>query len=244
MYIWHDRRHRKFYIGCHWGTEDDGYICSSRWMRQSYKRRSEDFKRKIISKVYTNRQDLLEEEYKWLSLIKDEELGKRYYNLSKKHFGHWTVDPEKRLKIIEIIKKNHIPGKWSEERRKNASEMMKNNTYAIGNTFRKGSHHTDEAKQKMSLSHIGKNVWHSGKTGIYSEETIKKMSDAKKGKSPINKGKYSINKPRVSFHKQLNKWRVRIHKEGKEIHLGLFSTIEEANKYIIEINKEQTGTEL
>lgn len=34
VYIWFDRKHHRFYIGCHWGHEEDGYICSSNWMRE------------------------------------------------------------------------------------------------------------------------------------------------------------------------------------------------------------------
>jgi hypothetical protein len=70
-------------------------------MIASYKRRPQDFKRKILISNINVRKDLLEEEYKWLSLIKNEELGKRYYNLSKKHFGHWTIDENKRKSISE-----------------------------------------------------------------------------------------------------------------------------------------------
>jgi hypothetical protein len=112
VYIWFDRWRKKFYIGCHWGTEDDGYVCSSRLMRQAYRRRPDDFKRRIISRVYTNRQDLLEKEFEWLSLIPDDQLGKRYYNMNKHHFGHWTATDDHRkvtTKISEAIKV-----KWSD----------------------------------------------------------------------------------------------------------------------------------
>lgn len=37
VYIWRDKKHNRYYIGCHWGTTDDGYICSSPWMKQAYK---------------------------------------------------------------------------------------------------------------------------------------------------------------------------------------------------------------
>ena len=76
VYLWYDKKHKRYYIGCHWGYEDDGYICSSRWMRKSYKRRKNDFKRRILSRIY-NRNVLIEEEHKWLQLIKSKELGKR-----------------------------------------------------------------------------------------------------------------------------------------------------------------------
>jgi hypothetical protein len=62
VYIWYDHKNIRFYIGSHWGHENDGYICSSRWMRNAYKRRPNDFKRRIISLIYSNRKDLLLEE--------------------------------------------------------------------------------------------------------------------------------------------------------------------------------------
>lgn len=93
VYIWHDRKHNKFYVGCHWGNVNDGYVCSSTIMRNAYRRRPEDFKRKILSIVNTSRIELLETEHRWLSLIKDKELKVKYYNLSKKHFGHWSARP-------------------------------------------------------------------------------------------------------------------------------------------------------
>ena len=105
VYIWYDRKHKRFYVGCHWGTEGDGYICSSRWMRQSYRRRPEGFKRRVIARVYTNRQDLLIEEGKWLSLINDSELGKRYYNLTNHTNGHWSANEGERLSVKEKASK-------------------------------------------------------------------------------------------------------------------------------------------
>src|ERR1017187_10267986 len=90
VYLWRDRKHKRYYIGCHWGSETDKYICSSRWMRKAYKRRSGDFKRRILFRVYTTRMDLLIEEYRWLSMIRLEELGKRYYNLRQGLQGHWV----------------------------------------------------------------------------------------------------------------------------------------------------------
>ena len=39
LFIFREHKHRKYYIGCHWGYEDDGYICSSNWMAMLKKRR-------------------------------------------------------------------------------------------------------------------------------------------------------------------------------------------------------------
>jgi len=45
----------------------------------------------------------LEEEYKWLDKIPDIELGKRYYNLRKHKWGHWSADENKRLTVSEKL---------------------------------------------------------------------------------------------------------------------------------------------
>ena len=105
VYIWHDKKHNRFYIGAHWGTEDDGYICSSKWMRDSYKRRPEDFRRRIISRIYTNKKDMFDVERKILECVDESELGKKYYNLNK-HVGHWTAYPEKVKTLKEKISHN------------------------------------------------------------------------------------------------------------------------------------------
>ena len=105
IYIWYDCKRKMYYIGSHYGTEDDGYICSSNRMRDAYRRRSHDFKRRII-KNKIDRSNLLEEEHKWLQLIPDDELGKKYYNLRKHKWGHWSTDEKTKLSIKEkIIKK-------------------------------------------------------------------------------------------------------------------------------------------
>lgn len=95
IYVWYDVWRKMYYIGCHWGHEDDGYICSSNRMRDAYRRRPQDFKRRVIRKNIP-RESLLEEEHKWLLLIPDDEMGKKYYNLSKRHFGHWSTNLDTR----------------------------------------------------------------------------------------------------------------------------------------------------
>lgn len=105
VYIWRDRKHNRYYIGCHWGHQEDSYICSSRWMRNTYRRRPEDFRRRILAFVYTTREDLYQEEYKWLCKIKPEEMRVKYYNLCLKKFNHWTSDEEKSLTVREKLSK-------------------------------------------------------------------------------------------------------------------------------------------
>ena len=104
IYLWFDRKHKRFYLGRRWGKTTDKYICSSNWMKQAYNRRPNDFKRRILSYVYSSKEALVVEEQRWLDLIKDNELGKRYYNYSKNaktpHHGV-THSEETKKKIRE-----------------------------------------------------------------------------------------------------------------------------------------------
>jgi hypothetical protein len=104
VYIWRDRKHKRYYIGSHWGLESDGYLCSSNWMRDAYKRRPNDFKRRILARVRTTRADLYLEEERWLKMIKPEEVKKRYYNLALGSTTHWT-STDNSLSIREKISK-------------------------------------------------------------------------------------------------------------------------------------------
>lgn len=145
VYIWFDKKHKRYYVGCHWGKENDGYICSSSNMKSAYKRRPEDFKRKVTARIYTNKHDLLEEEYRWLSKIKNEELGKKYYNLHNHHFGHWsTKNVEEKIPVIEKMRQANKGRKFSEEHKRK-----------IGNAS-KGIPRTQEVKQKISQTLKGK----------------------------------------------------------------------------------------
>lgn len=105
VYIWYDRKYNRYYIGSHWGTENDKYVCSSNSMRDAYRRRKFDFKRRIISRVYTNRQDLLNEEQRWLDMISRKDFGCRYYNKnSKVHFYSWWANQSVKAEVALKIK--------------------------------------------------------------------------------------------------------------------------------------------
>ena len=102
VYIWRDKKRNMFYIGCHWGTEDDGYICSSNRMRNAYKRRPDDFKRRVIGR-FNDKCEMLINENEWLSLIGKDNLGKKYYNLRDSQFNHWSVEEQNATKIKKTI---------------------------------------------------------------------------------------------------------------------------------------------
>ena len=191
VYLWFDKKHQRFYLGCHWGYEDDGYICSSRWMRQAYRRRPNDFKRRIITRVHSSQSDLLAEEAKWLSLIDDNEIGNRYYNLKKHTYGHWTADPQKRLSIGQKISKANTGRKntWAKpcsiERKRMLSELWKG----------KPKNYTRSEETCAKISANSKRLQREGKIGMHgkkhSDQTKRLMSKNNAMNNPINRQKIS-----------------------------------------------------
>lgn len=175
IYIWYDTKNKRFYLGRHWGTIDDGYICSSNSMRDAYRRRPNDFKRRILS-IRSTKEDMIIEEQRWLNLISKEELGKKYYNKTRRanmpcgHKENWTEERRQKQKekmLGNTHTKNKKYGSYSEERRKNISKSMlgKNKGKMPWN---KGIPQTDEMKAKNRESHLGKK---------HTEETKQKMRD-------------------------------------------------------------------
>lgn len=185
VYIWFDRKHKRYYIGCHWGTLDDRYICSSSWMRNSYNRRKTDFKRRIIQRNIP-REHLLESEHKWLQLIPDEELGVRYYNLSKKHFGHWSIDKRTHIsvreKLSEASKKLHQDPEYKQKYIEGRKKMPPQTQEQIAKRAKSntGKKRTEETKRKISEANKGQ------VRGPLAEETKRKLSEALSGsKNPF-----------------------------------------------------------
>ena len=167
VYIWYDSWRKMYYIGSHWGTTDDKYICSSNRMRDAYRRRPEDFKRRVLSRIYTTRQDLLKEEHLWLVKISDKDLGKKYYNLQTHHFGHWTSTDTASVISQKISIANRGKLRTEESKRKQSETKKGKKT------------HTEESKLKISEANKGNTHWVGKKHTI---ETIQKMSESQKGK--------------------------------------------------------------
>jgi len=167
VYIWFDKKHSRFYIGSHWGTEDDGYICSSTWMKQAHSHRPNDFKRKIIKKIFSSRKELMEEEFRYLSMIKDHELKTRYYNLNIKSTGHWTTYPEKVKTISEKISIRTKEAMSHPEIREN---------YLLGLATRDNKSSDLNVREKRRVSMIGKN------TGKDNSKALAMAAEANRGK--------------------------------------------------------------
>ena len=183
IYIWYDRKNKKYYLGCHWGTEDDGYICSSNSMREAYRRRPQDFKRRII-KRNIEKCDLLSEEHKWLALISESELGKKYYNLYTSNTSlrlAWAANKGRKHSDNEKIKRAN-----SNRGKKRTEETKQKISDALTGTIRGPL--SDEHKMKVSESLKGdKNPFF----GKQHDPELKKQMSVKtsatmKGRPPNN----------------------------------------------------------
>ena len=200
VYIWKDKKHKRYYIGSHWGHEKDGYICSSKWMRRSFYRRSEDFKRRTLKRNIA-RDNLLKEEQRWLDMIKPEEVKVRYYNISLTVLNNvWWNDEWSRKTIGQKIS-NYRTGKKYGKRSPEIGRKISKTLKELGHkpirhdTFGMlGKKHSEETKIKMSLAAIGKpkslehiensrNARIGMKFGPASEERKRKIGDANRGKT-------------------------------------------------------------
>jgi hypothetical protein len=173
IYLWLDVKHKRYYLGCHWGFENDRYICSSKWMKQAYKHRPYDFKRRIIKRNIQTRQEMYDEEIKWLKLIKAEEIkpindNPRYYNLNIKNNSTWHYNEQSRLTVgkkISRAKTGKSIGPCSPEKAKAISEAKKGKVFTNEhkNALKEaklGTTRSEDAKRKTSETL--KQKWDSG----------------------------------------------------------------------------------
>lgn len=128
IYLWHDTKRKKFYLGSHLGLPNDGYTGSNKKFKCAYKSRPETFKRRIIESGYYESHRLLHiRENYWLSFIKDDELDSKYYNEKKLASGGDIVSKlsaEKRKihRDKSIIARHRGLVKWLETQ--SSSEMI------------------------------------------------------------------------------------------------------------------------
>lgn len=177
IYVWFDRKHKKFYVGRHWGTEEDGYICSSNKMRMNYKNRPEDFKRRIVARVQTKEQ-LVTEEQRWLDMIKPWKLKGFYYNVS---LNATTATMRGRKHSAETKAKM------------SAKAAMRNHSDETRQKIRQirtGKKHRPESIEKIRInSHTARD---------YSDPVFRqKMSSAAKNRSSTTRQKISENNKRL-----------------------------------------------
>jgi hypothetical protein len=206
IYIWRDKKHNRYYVGCHWGFEDDGYICSSSWMRQAYLHRPKDFKKRYIKRNIMKRDEMFNEELRYLHMIKPEEIKIRYYNLNIRNNEIWHKYPENIKTIgqkISLMKTGKNTGPRDASVGKNISlsktESFKKRRLENENGKAFTQEHIENMRQskleanhkqtdewKKAQSELLKEQWNSGQRnrnpGPLSDEHKLKLSIANKGK--------------------------------------------------------------
>lgn len=145
IYRWYDLKRDKYYIGSHWGSPTDKYVCSSRHMLRAYKRRPETFQREILEFV-NDRALLLLAEEAWLQKIPLADIGVKSYNLIRRT-GHWHAQS-----YAETIAK--LKASWTEERKIGARQTLSDawNKPGYRENFRAksaGRKRSEETKQKQ-----------------------------------------------------------------------------------------------
>lgn len=154
IYIWHDCVRNMFYVGSHDGNIDDGYLSSSRWLNGEINYRPADFRRKIIK--YVNIENLKLEEYRYISMIKEQEYGVKYYNLkqgAKKGNAPWNKG-KNNIYSGETIKK------MSEARLgKSSWNKGMNNPQAVINGRKGAAKQSATVKGRKKVVRDGKLTW-------------------------------------------------------------------------------------
>ena len=180
IYVWYDKKNKMFYLGRHWGNVNDRYICSSNRMRDSHRRRPDDFNRRIVSYVYTSKDDLVLEEQRWLDMIQTKELGIRYYNKTKSSTTPSTLGYNHSEETKEKIKQSNI-GKKRSASTKEANRKASIKQFSDPEQRKK----TSEATKKMwqNPEYVSK-IKSKGKT--YTEETRRIRAEKTGKKIMIN----------------------------------------------------------
>lgn len=163
VYVWFDRANRMYYVGSHWGAADDGYVCSSPWMKRAYARRPGDFKRRVL-KQFSARGAMIDEENRLLSMIRDDELGVKYYNLNNKAWELWHHKPDSRKSTRERISETNRGRDLIGKERRAAVDIGKKISES-----KKGVPLSEAHRRALSAAHTGKKQ---------SAETIEKRAES------------------------------------------------------------------
>lgn len=226
IYIWHDTLKNKFYIGSHKGTLDDGYTGSGKYFKDTYNKRPDKFKRRILEHVsFTELKQLHEREEYWLNQIEDKELSVKYYNQKKVATGgdiYNTLSDEKKQLHREKSVKARVAGwhKWYDslseeaksERASHSRQAVKNPSGGSlpgeSNPFY-GKKHSDESRSIMSEKAKGR----TNNIRKYRITFPDGVEEIHTGQASINQ-KYNIDGKKVKIRNFINSNR-QIHSNRK-----------------------------
>lgn len=154
VYCWTDTANQKLYVGSHKGKIDDGYICSSKIMKEEYLKRPNDFVRQIIATgLLSDIRQLESRILRSASARSDSCFYNKHENdgfyfdgwkkgeMSHEHRKKLSEAASKRIRTIEHIEKLH-------EGRRNSKNSDEHLTAILSSRI--GSKHTEASKNKMS----------------------------------------------------------------------------------------------
>lgn len=190
VYIWKDKHRQMFYIGSHQGTTTDGYVSSSNRFNHAYRKRPNDFKRRILEYVCGSMKQLHDREQHWLSLIPLTELTIKYYNV-KRHAAGGNGGANKGNKNC---------GGWNKGISKEMLRLRKQQLFCLILDAPKPKPKPEKSMTDQSKQLIGEAKrlwwkqnketyvqWNKGKSTM-TEEQIRKMQSGRKGKPAWNRG--------------------------------------------------------
>ena len=191
VYCWTDHKTSKLYVGSHKGSTDDGYVCSSKYMMEEYRKRPEDFTRQIVAEGRLD--DIRKLESSILKSVKAR-LDEQFYNKHDNdglYFDGWKK------------------GEFSDEHRKNmsiAASKRKRTKEHLENLHagRRNSKNSNEHNEAIRKAIIGRSM---------SQESIDKAKETRKRNNNTaaissNAGKASQKKRKESGYYQSEEYKL------------------------------------
>ena len=178
VYCWTDHKTNKLYVGSRKGTRDDGYVCSSKYMMQEYKKRPHDFTRQIVAEGrFDDIRKLEEVILKTVNAKEDDNFYNQHNNDGKFYLKAHTEESKRKIgkahkgkKCDYNIEKNK-KGHSAETREKisqNHHDVFGSNNPMFNRT------HKEETKKRISAKKKGVRSYER------TEEQKQKMSELKK----------------------------------------------------------------
>jgi hypothetical protein len=161
-------------------------------MRDAYRRRPDDFKRRILKRVFTSQEDLVLEEQRWLDFIQPIECGKRYYNKTLRS-NMPTMRGRKHSEKTKLKMSQTAKGRpKSEETKEKLRQVNLGKKYSDETNKKKGQNTRDYSDPvfllKMKAAAKNRSV-----------ETRKKLSDS--ARRLFSEGKSNLNRRRINTKK-------------------------------------------
>lgn len=181
VYCWTDKKTNMLYVGSHKGSVEDGYVCSSKYMLEEYRKRPEDFSRQILAEGSHDEARSLE-----AAILRsvNAAINENFYNMhncdGKFYLKKHTEEAKRKIsekhkgRIRKDLSERNKKGMSKQSIEKMVTTRRNNGSYESEINPMYGRHHTEESKLKISLNKIGKNKKPK------SEETKRKMSEARK----------------------------------------------------------------